>query len=118
MAAPGFTGKPVVRAFAGELRWAAERASPSYQVLNACRAWRFLDEDVLCSKTAGGEWALQRVRDAATRNQLHEFFRSLPADRFPALVALGQHVWLDNRDERFTAGLDMLVSGLEQRATR
>jgi AcrR family transcriptional regulator len=55
----------------------------------------------------------QRVRDAAIRTQLHEFFRSLPPDRFPALVALGEHVWLDNRDERFTAGLDVLVDGLE-----
>jgi AcrR family transcriptional regulator len=56
----------------------------------------------------------QRVRDAAIRSQLHEFFRSLPPERFPALVALGKHVWLDNRDERFTAGLDVLVDGLEQ----
>jgi AcrR family transcriptional regulator len=56
----------------------------------------------------------QRVRDAAVRGRLHEFFRSLPPDRFPALVALGEHVWLDNREERFTAGLDMLVDGLEQ----
>jgi TetR/AcrR family tetracycline transcriptional repressor len=56
----------------------------------------------------------QRVRDAAIRTQLHEFFRSLPPDRFPALVALGEHVWVDNRDERFTAGLDVLVDGLEQ----
>jgi AcrR family transcriptional regulator len=56
----------------------------------------------------------QRVRDAATRSQLHEFFRSLPADRFPALVTLGEHVWVDNRDERFTTGLDMLVDGLER----
>jgi len=55
----------------------------------------------------------QRVRDTATRSQLHEFFRSLPPDRFPALVALGEHVWLDNRDERFTAGLEVLVDGLE-----
>jgi TetR/AcrR family tetracycline transcriptional repressor len=55
----------------------------------------------------------QRVRDPATRTQLHRFFRSLPPDRFPALVALGEHVWVDNRDERFTAGLDVLVSGLE-----
>jgi AcrR family transcriptional regulator len=55
----------------------------------------------------------QRVRDTAIRAQLHEFFRSLPPDRFPALVALGEHVWLDNRDERFTAGLDVLVDGLE-----
>ena len=57
----------------------------------------------------------QRVRDPATRTQLHQFFRSLPPDRFPALVALGEHVWLDNRDERFTAGLDVLVDGLEHR---
>jgi AcrR family transcriptional regulator len=59
----------------------------------------------------------QRVRDQATRSQLHQFFRSLPADRFPTLVALGEHVWVDNRDERFTAGLDVLVDGL-QRARR
>ncbi|HEX6676565.1 MAG TPA: TetR/AcrR family transcriptional regulator [Actinomycetes bacterium] len=58
----------------------------------------------------------QRVRDPATRAQLHAFFRSLPPDRFPALVALGEHVWLDNRDERFAAGLDMLVDGLEHAA--
>jgi AcrR family transcriptional regulator len=56
----------------------------------------------------------QRVRDQATRTRLHEFFRSLPADRFPALVALGEHVWVDNRDERFTAGLDVLIDGLQQ----
>ena len=56
----------------------------------------------------------QRVRDPATRTQLHEFFRSLPPERFPALVALGEHVWLDNREERFTAGLEVLVDGLEQ----
>jgi AcrR family transcriptional regulator len=55
----------------------------------------------------------QRVRDAAIRTRLHEFFRSLPPDRFPALVALGEHVWVDNRDERFTAGLQVLVDGLE-----
>ena len=55
----------------------------------------------------------QRVRDPAVRTQLHAFFRSLPPDRFPALVALGEHVWVDNRDQRFTAGLDVLVGGLE-----
>jgi AcrR family transcriptional regulator len=55
----------------------------------------------------------QRVQDPATRNRLHAFLRSLPADRFPTLVALGEHVWLDNRDERFAAGLDVLVGGLD-----
>jgi TetR/AcrR family transcriptional regulator, tetracycline repressor protein len=55
----------------------------------------------------------QRVRDDAIRAQLHQFFRSLPPDRFPSLVALGEHVWVDNRDERFAAGLQVLVDGLE-----
>jgi AcrR family transcriptional regulator len=59
----------------------------------------------------------QRVRDHAIRSQLHQFFRSLPPDRFPALVALGEHVWVDNRDERFTAGLHVLVDGLEHART-
>jgi AcrR family transcriptional regulator len=65
---------------------------------------------VSSSRTSENE---QRVRDPATRTQLHEFFRSLPPDRFPALVALGEHVWVDNRDQRFTAGLQVLVDGLE-----
>jgi AcrR family transcriptional regulator len=55
----------------------------------------------------------QRVQDPATRHQLHDFFRSLPADRFPALAALGEYVWADNRDQRFTAGLNTLIGGLE-----
>ncbi|MGI8680789.1 MAG: TetR/AcrR family transcriptional regulator C-terminal domain-containing protein, partial [Mycobacteriales bacterium] len=55
----------------------------------------------------------QRLQDAATRAELHEFMRSLPADRFPALVALGEYVWVDNRDERFRAGLDTLLDGLQ-----
>jgi TetR/AcrR family tetracycline transcriptional repressor len=55
----------------------------------------------------------QRVRDPAVRTQLHRFLRSLPPDRFPALVVVGEHVWVDNRDERFTAGLQVLVDGLE-----
>jgi AcrR family transcriptional regulator len=60
----------------------------------------------------------QRVRDAATRKRLHAFFRSLPADRFPSLVALGEHVWVDNRDERFAVGLDTLAEGLQRRPAR
>ncbi len=60
----------------------------------------------------------QRVQDTATRHQLHAFFRSLPADRFPALAALGEHVWADNRDQRFTASLDTLISGLDTARSR
>ena len=55
----------------------------------------------------------QRVQDTATRHQLHSFFRSLPADRFPALTALGEHIWTDNRDQRFTTSLDTLLGGIQ-----
>ena len=51
--------------FAGELAWAAVHAPPAYQVLNACRAWRFATDRELCSKVAGGEWALGRGADDA-----------------------------------------------------
>ena len=55
----------------------------------------------------------QRIRDAATRRELHAFLRSLPADRFPVLATVGEHVWLDDRDEQFTASLGTLISGIQ-----
>jgi TetR/AcrR family transcriptional regulator, tetracycline repressor protein len=55
----------------------------------------------------------RRVQDTATRNKLHTFLRSLPPDRFPTLIALGEYVWLNNRDQRFATGLDTLIGGLE-----
>ncbi|HEX9542108.1 MAG TPA: TetR/AcrR family transcriptional regulator C-terminal domain-containing protein [Streptosporangiaceae bacterium] len=39
--------------------------------------------------------------------------RSLPADRFPVLAAIGEHSWVDDRDERFAASLATLVNGLQ-----
>lgn len=36
-----------------------------YSVLNACRAWRFVDEGVLGSKLEGADWARQRWKDTA-----------------------------------------------------
>jgi streptomycin 3"-adenylyltransferase len=75
-------------AFADELRWGAEHASPAYRVLNACRAWRFASERELVSKVAGGEWALGRGEgDEAIRAALaHQ--RGGPARPIdPAVVA-------------------------------
>jgi AcrR family transcriptional regulator len=57
--------------------------------------------------------AEQRLRDSATREQLHAFFHSLPASRFPTLAAHGVHAWDGDRDQRFTAGLDTLLRGLQ-----
>jgi len=55
----------------------------------------------------------QRVHDPAIRAELHAILRALPSDRFPTLVALGQRVWVDNRDERFTTGLATILHGLD-----
>jgi AcrR family transcriptional regulator len=57
--------------------------------------------------------AEQRLRDTATREQLHAFFHALPIDRFPALSAYGLHAWDGDRDQRFCAGLEMLLRGIE-----
>jgi AcrR family transcriptional regulator len=54
----------------------------------------------------------QRIQGSATRRELHTFLRSLPASRFPALAVLGEYVWIDDRDERFAASLDTLITGL------
>ncbi len=55
----------------------------------------------------------QRLRDAQTSRDLRAFLRSLPADRFPALAAIGEYVWSSDRDERFTASLHIIISGLQ-----
>jgi len=54
-----------------------------------------------------------RIQDAATRRELHDFLRSLPASGFPALTALGVYARADDRDQRFTASIDTLISGLQ-----
>jgi Domain of unknown function (DUF4111) len=42
---------------AEELRWSLRHGSFADRVLNACRAWRLLEDGQLCSKVDGGEWA-------------------------------------------------------------
>ena len=57
--------------------------------------------------------AEQRLRDSAARQQLHAFLRSLPASSFPTLAAHGTYAWADDREQRFTSGLDTLICGLQ-----
>jgi len=66
----------------------------------------------LSDRTSASE---QRLQDTATRHQLHTFLRSLPADRFPVLAILGEHVWANDRDETFTVGLRTIINGLQSR---
>jgi Domain of unknown function (DUF4111) len=64
---PSAVFAPIPRAWllaglARELEWAERHATVEYRVLNACRAWRFAEEGVLCSKLDGGRWARGRVQ--------------------------------------------------------
>jgi len=54
----------------------------------------------------------QRLQNAQTSRQLLAFMRSLPADRFPVLAAIGEQVWISDRDERFTASVNTIITGL------
>lgn len=47
--------------------------------------------------------------------QVRECIASLPADRFPNLIAAAPRVFTGSPDERFTFGLDLLLDGLERR---
>jgi streptomycin 3"-adenylyltransferase len=53
----------VLTAMVDELRWGLDHAGEAYAVLNACRALRYLDDGILCSKQAAGTWARPRHPD-------------------------------------------------------
>jgi predicted nucleotidyltransferase len=50
----------VLAAMAADLRWALEHGRAAYAVLNACRAVRFAEAGVVCSKLDGAAWWLAR----------------------------------------------------------
>ena len=79
------------------------------------RVWGVADRNQIVGRAVGIAMSFDPAGTLSPR--WDRFFRSLPPDRFPALVALGEHVWVDNRDERFTAGLNVLVDGLEHART-
>ncbi|MEO3753417.1 aminoglycoside adenylyltransferase domain-containing protein [Streptomyces sp. B6B3] len=56
----------VLAAMADELRWGLDHGRPAYAVLNACRAARFAEDGVLCSKIDGAAWYLARHPGDAT----------------------------------------------------
>jgi hypothetical protein len=53
---------------------------------------------------------------SATPEQLAEYYRSLPPDRFPNLVALADDLTAGDADERFEFAIELLVRGLEAMA--
>jgi streptomycin 3"-adenylyltransferase len=67
-----------------ELQWAKRHATWEYQVLNACRAWRFAEQGVWCSKLDGGRWAADRVEDPAVVELAIARQQAGPAAELPA----------------------------------
>jgi hypothetical protein len=62
---------------AAELRWAVRHGTFAYRVLTACRAWRYLEDDVLGAKVESGRWARIRLADARSTGGA----TSAPTDR-------------------------------------
>lgn len=84
---------------------------PGYQAALAFRVvYDYTVGFALADPTSPAE---RRLRDAATRQELHAFLRSLPASRFPTLTVHGTHAWADDRDQRFSSGLGILLRGLQ-----
>jgi AcrR family transcriptional regulator len=84
---------------------------PGYQAALAFRlVYDYTVGFALADPTSPAE---RRLRDTATRQELHAFLRSLPASRFPILTAHGTYAWADDRDQRFSSGLDSLLRGLQ-----
>jgi AcrR family transcriptional regulator len=50
--------------------------------------------------------------------QMHEYYRSLPPDRFPILTSIVDTLMSGDSDERFEFGLDLLTRGLASYAPR
>jgi hypothetical protein len=48
-----------------ELRWAVRHGTFAYRVLTACRAWRYLEDDVLGAKAESGRWARLRLAEGS-----------------------------------------------------
>jgi predicted nucleotidyltransferase len=77
--------------------------TPHYTILNACRDLRFVEEGVICSKVAGGQWALERGHDrwlleAALGWQLHGIgpvIDGVTVDEFVTTIASRLTIALD-----------------------
>jgi hypothetical protein len=92
--------RTLLEALSASMAWHRTHEKASlYSVLNACRAWRFADEDVLGSKLDGAAWARERWPDTAVVD---------------AAVALrrGEHAELDG------ASVDALLSAVATRLHR
>jgi AcrR family transcriptional regulator len=55
---------------------------------------------------------LDRAYDDSELARVHGHFDTLDPGRYPGLVALGRHIWAPVLDERFEAGLQIVIDGV------
>jgi AcrR family transcriptional regulator len=86
-------------------------------------AW-FLDRMslyIVAEAYEGTLWDLPENFDPSDRDAfvepLRQYFRSLPVEHFPSLVAHVDEMTTGDKDERFLFGLDLLLDGLAARIT-
>ena len=90
----------LLEAMVASTRWhRAHEGVTLYSVLNACRAWRFAEEDVHGSKLAGAAWARERWPDAAVIDAAVELRHGRPA----VLDAASVHALLDHVEHALLA---------------
>lgn len=59
---------------------------------------------------------LERAYDPAALARIHAHFDEVDPDERPGLAILGRHIWAPQLDERFLAGLAIVLDGIERRA--
>ena len=65
----------------------------------------------------GGQPPAEQPPSSEAGTMVRDYMASLPADRFPHLVALADRFAADDADQRFELLLDLFVDGLAQRIT-
>lgn len=79
--------EPILDAMVESMRWHRAHEGPTlYSVLNACRAWRYVEDDVLGSKLEGARWARTRWRDPRVIDSAVELRLGRQAALDPAAV--------------------------------
>lgn len=82
------------------------------QLLPSYVGWFALEERIELRSPAMGAASPKETLDMT-----RAYLASLPAERFPTLLALVDDVTADDQDERFEFGIDLLVRGLVTQAT-
>lgn len=100
----------ILEASISEIEWARGEGDLAYAALNASRALRYAQENVLCSKLEGWLWLRSRIADQANADLALTAYLSPRAEhRVPAIEAPGFAEWayglLDDAQKALTAAL-------------